>query len=321
MMDLERHLVAQAGRLNRFEDFFWHRLRSEYALRAIRRYVDPNPTVLDIGAGAGVFGSHFQKAFPGGRYAFVEPLESLAQGLRLRFTPSADWSGKSYIDADAAVLLDVLEHQEKDVVFLKNLIANLRPCAILIVTCPALPLLWSEWDVKLGHYRRYTLGHFRTVLEEAGLEILGSRYLFQTMVALGLVRKLQRVPSAEFPRLPDMTNRLIYRLGTLERALCGWVPFGSSVAAVCRTRPSSLSPFLPEGARWGKSVGFLPESGAAEMRGGSLIRGRLSGTFAWHRRPPERGRRDVRRCGDPLSLLTGRPSCSRRRAREDLRSA
>ena len=237
MRELEQHLAAQVSNLTRFENFFWHKLRSEYAISAIRRYVRPHPTVLDIGAGAGVFGSHFQEAFPDGQYAFVEPLETLARNLRSRFMPAADWNNKSYLDADAVVLLDVLEHWEQDVISLKSLTARLPAATILVITSPALPFLWSEWDVKLGHFRRYTARGFRNVLGEAGLEILVNRYLFQTMALVGLVRKFQKLSSSAFPEISDTANGFIYGLGKIERALCSWMPFGSSVAAVCRTQP------------------------------------------------------------------------------------
>ena len=237
IMDLERHLVAQTSLLNGGASFFWHRLRSEYALDAIRRLARARPTVLDVGAGAGIFGTHLREALPDGRYAFIEPLESLARDLRSRFGPDADWRDRSYGDADAVVVLDVLEHQEKDVLFLKDLAAKLRPRTILVITCPALDLLWSEWDVKLGHFRRYTLRSLGRVLCGAGLEILDSRYIFHAMVLPGLVRRFQKPSRPEFPEISDTLNRIIYRLGRIERALGSWLPFGSSVGAVCRTKP------------------------------------------------------------------------------------
>lgn len=151
--------------------------------------------------------------------------------------PAADWHNKSYLDADAVVLLDVLEHWEQDVISLKSLTARFPAATILVITSPALPFLWSEWDVKLGHFRRYTARGFRNVLGEASLEILVCRYLFQTMALVGLVRKFQKLSSSAFPEISDTANGSIYGLGKIERVLCSWMPFGSSVAAVCRTQP------------------------------------------------------------------------------------
>lgn len=54
------------------------------------------------------------------------------------------------------VALDVLEHCEDDAGSLKELFNILCPGGILIATVPALPCLWSDWDITLHHYRRYT---------------------------------------------------------------------------------------------------------------------------------------------------------------------
>ena len=80
--ELAQHLLAQAASQAETEAFFWHRLRSRYALQSIRKLCPGNPSVLDVGAGAGVFHSHFKQAFPAGHYAFVEPIEDLAARLQ-----------------------------------------------------------------------------------------------------------------------------------------------------------------------------------------------------------------------------------------------
>ena len=62
--DLQCHLLDQVSHYARFELFFWHRLRSEFVLQQIQRLMGHHYTiVLDIGAGAGIFGRHFKKNF------------------------------------------------------------------------------------------------------------------------------------------------------------------------------------------------------------------------------------------------------------------
>jgi SAM-dependent methyltransferase len=231
---LHAHLAAQAEDLARARDFFWHRARSRFALEGLRELVGPRPTVLDVGAGAGVFGDHFREAFPEGTYAFEEPVAALVRKLRERFSPAADRSGKPCEDADAAVLLDVLEHQADDAGFLSGLQSRLRPGALLIVTAPALPCLWSAWDVQHGHFRRYDRGSLRSVLSNSGFEVLRCRYLFQSMVLPGLLRRLRPAGRPEFPDLPRPLNALLLQLCRAESACLGWLPFGTSVAAIAR---------------------------------------------------------------------------------------
>ena len=59
--------------------------------------------------------------------------------------------------AKAVTMLDVLEHVEKPVEILAYLRDGVATGGCLIVLTPAFPHLWSEWDERLGHQRRYTI--------------------------------------------------------------------------------------------------------------------------------------------------------------------
>ncbi len=234
--DLRDHLSDQVNHLVTFESFFWHRIRSQFVINAIRKfYGQVRPTVLDIGAGAGIFAAHFRHQFPAGEYAFIEPIPVLAQALRARFSGSCDWMNrKSYNDADAILLLDVLEHQKNDVEFLKNIVAKARTGSVFVLTSPAFYFLWSDWDIKVGHYRRYTIASLRLLAAGAGLQVIHSQYLFQSMVLAGLIRKFLPVQNTEFPKLSNHINELLYCLARVELAIGSWIPFGSSVALIAR---------------------------------------------------------------------------------------
>jgi SAM-dependent methyltransferase len=56
---------------------------------------------------------------------------------------------------DCVTALDVLEHVEDDRLAVTELARVLKPGGVAIVTVPAMPSLWSDWDVALHHYRRY----------------------------------------------------------------------------------------------------------------------------------------------------------------------
>jgi SAM-dependent methyltransferase len=57
--------------------------------------------------------------------------------------------------ADAFLLLDVLEHIEQDKAMLASLVDAARPGALFFITVPADMALWSEHDVQNQHFRRY----------------------------------------------------------------------------------------------------------------------------------------------------------------------
>ena len=63
---------------------------------------------------------------------------------------------------DLVLALDVIEHVADDLQALKELFRTLRGGGSLLVTVPALRILWSAHDVANGHYRRYI--YFNTFL-------------------------------------------------------------------------------------------------------------------------------------------------------------
>jgi SAM-dependent methyltransferase len=137
---------------------------------------------------------------------------------------------------DAAVLVNVLEHIEDDAAALGDLASMLRPGGRLILWVPAFEGLYSDFDRRVGHYRRYRLPELRSKLSAAGLEPVGLRYAN----SLGAVawwifaRQLRMNPtSARNARAFDRVGVPVVR--GVERRLN--LPFGQSVFAVGVRRP------------------------------------------------------------------------------------
>lgn len=238
MEALETHVHRQ---IEHSREFFWHRLRWE-AVRG-QLPVGEEFELVDVGAGAGLLGDFLGRDLPRARYRFVEPLPSLETYLEGRFGETANLRHESaFEDARYVALLDVLEHQQSDADFMRELAAKMRSGAILILTVPALQGLWSEWDVSLGHYRRYNRRGLRACAESAGLVTREVSYLFPEMIPAALLRRLRNPASeqgggesnraAEFPDLPGWLNQLLYALGRPSLRLRRFVPLGTSVLAV-----------------------------------------------------------------------------------------
>ena len=63
---------------------------------------------------------------------------------------------KGYLDvASAITCMDVIEHVEDDIGFVKTLVEAAAPGSHLLLTVPADMTLWSQHDVTNAHYRRY----------------------------------------------------------------------------------------------------------------------------------------------------------------------
>lgn len=96
---------------------------------------------------------------------------------------------------DVILLLDVVEHVQDDVGFLRGLVeTQLEARGLVVVSVPAWPALWTSHDVALGHHRRYTPAHVRAVLEGAGLRILRAGSVFSSLpLPRGLAALRERV--------------------------------------------------------------------------------------------------------------------------------
>jgi SAM-dependent methyltransferase len=220
---LESHLFRQ---IDRSERFFWHRLR----WRAVREYL-PSQTsfeLVDVGAGAGLLGKFLKRDRPLATYRFIEPIESLGDVLRGVYGDSADAANDSRFESvDYVTLLDVLEHQENDKQFMKQLVDKMKPGSMLLMTVPALPSLWSPWDVALGHFRRYDKATLLDCIDGIPLVTKEVSFMFPEMLPLGYLRSRRRpggtktdlAAAAEFPDLPGLVNDAFYSLGTGSLAM------------------------------------------------------------------------------------------------------
>lgn len=227
--NLETHLLAQ---LDQSKDFFWHRLR----WAAVKPWLPRDSgDLLDVGAGAGLLGEYLRSDRADLRYCFVEPLASLRAALAQRHGAEADWSDRDdWAGASVLTLLDVLEHQVDEQEFLSTVARRMRPGARLIVTVPALQALWSDWDVKLGHVRRYDRVGLARAVAGHGWQLRELSYLFPEMLAPAVVRALRnpRSSGAEFPVLPRPVNAALTALGTLSIRARRFAPLGTSLLCV-----------------------------------------------------------------------------------------
>lgn len=66
---------------------------------------------------------------------------------------------------------NVLEHIEDDVQALRNMRERMKPGGMIAIYVPALPVLFSDFDRHVGHFRRYKKRELVHKVEIAGFEI------------------------------------------------------------------------------------------------------------------------------------------------------
>jgi len=137
------------------------------------------------------------------------------------------------------VLLDVLEHMADLVTVLTHARQVLRPGGAIVLTVPANPWLYGDWDKRLGHYRRYTASELRTHATAAGLTVdwltHWNAFTFPAAIAVrGYQRCFPRCRTTEFPRVNRRVNQILLSMSRWERWWIrrGSVPFGLSLVGV-----------------------------------------------------------------------------------------
>ena len=101
---------------------------------------------------------------------------------------------------DLALCCDVIEHVSDDQALLSTLRRKfLASTGRLVVTVPAFQALFSAHDVALKHFRRYSLGELERAVRGAGFRVLGSGYLFASLLPVRAASKLFERRSSEVP--------------------------------------------------------------------------------------------------------------------------
>jgi trans-aconitate methyltransferase len=224
-----------------FESHWWWRARTELIVDLLRRLQPAKGwgNILDIGCGDGLF---FDRLSEFGEVEGVEPCEQLVKPTnpflpRIHLCPFDQCfrPGKQY---SLILMLDVLEHLENPVASLRHVLELLTPEGTFVATVPAFMALWTNHDVLNHHFTRYTKSTFRTIAQQAGLQIQQQRYAYHWTypVKLGvrLVERLLRLKPTPAAVPVSPINKALYWLSRVEqKALSALpVPFGSSLIVV-----------------------------------------------------------------------------------------
>ena len=84
---------------------------------------------------------------------------------------------------DLMLLLDVIEHVERDREFVRGLVERyVAGNGKVLITVPAFQALLGRHDLFLGHYRRYNLAELVALATASGLAVISSGYLFFSLL-------------------------------------------------------------------------------------------------------------------------------------------
>jgi SAM-dependent methyltransferase len=195
--------------------------------------------VAEIGAGQGNFSSFLLNTGIRRLIAF-EPSENMFPILRRRFqnedriqivnTYLRDYPGGGAEPFETAIYMNVLEHVADDARELALIHNCLKTRGHVIILVPALSILYSGYDKRLGHYRRYHRHELIDKVTAAGFTLVEAKYLdflgvFSWYLAFTVLRRsLTKRSVALYDRL---CIPIVKRIESIVR-----VPFGKNLILV-----------------------------------------------------------------------------------------
>ena len=198
----------------------WELARLEAIKRIIREFVQLNPgaNILDVGCGDSFLISQVAKEYPDANFFAVdtaltpELVEAHAKAWpakNLATFQDLESAGRSLGDSKVSLilLLDVIEHIEEDVEFLRHLqtFPFVTDNTTIIITVPSFQALFCSHDKFLGHHRRYTNRMLNERIAKAGLHPMKTAYFFSSLLPS---RFLQLLKEKCLKFMPKLTSGL-----------------------------------------------------------------------------------------------------------------
>jgi len=187
--------------------------------KAIRQLLSAQAFValLDIGSGSGFFARNLLansaiKEATCVDINYAADSEEAQSGKPICFRRELEKS-----EADLVLMIDVLEHIEDDVSFLKAWVDKVPAGTHFLISVPAFQFLWSGHDVFLEHKRRYSLAQIEAVVRRAGLVVDRSNYYFAAIFPVAAVIRIfqklagqgSRKPASQLKKHHVITNALL----------------------------------------------------------------------------------------------------------------
>jgi SAM-dependent methyltransferase len=194
--------------------------------------------ILEIGAGVGNFTEMLTKV---GKVTLIDLEEEYITKINNKFgrlvsSGYGDIEKKEYFFVEkqfkTIVCLNVLEHIKNDKKAIQNMFNLLSDGGYLILVVPAHQYLYSNFDRRIGHFRRYSLGEVKSTLTKQGFKLKIVRYI-NWWAAIGWFVFIKTFKLEAMPKGPVGIFDKFGKLFLFPEKIVS-MPFGLSVLAIAK---------------------------------------------------------------------------------------
>jgi SAM-dependent methyltransferase len=232
-------------------EHFWIRRRFNVAQNLLRKIGSLGDRFCDIGCGNGLLQRQIEEQFglpvDGIDLNLAALKQNVSRQSSLFFYDIFERRSEFHHRYDVMFLFDVVEHLEDDRSFLAAALDLLKPGGLCVINVPAWQRLYSEYDRRAGHIRRYSLETLSELARQCGLELREATYWGLPLIPLLWLRQrlLRRVVPEKaiqigFSPRTKIVNELLSVLARFER-----LPnsrFGTSVMLAATKTPDWNQP-------------------------------------------------------------------------------
>lgn len=205
---------------------FWLKAKKWYISRYIAE--DHQLHIIDVGCGSGDLLTTCIEN--GHKVSGVDISNKALECCRRKgyFVYKADLNNRNVLSAfeqapDVIIAFDLLEHLKNPTVFLKEIKSISKTSTKLLITVPAFKFLFSEWDIALNHYKRYSKNDFEKELNESGWDIQKITYIHYLPLVPAIIGRCILRPFYELFKTKKKERMVFYAPSKLVNAICSFI--------------------------------------------------------------------------------------------------
>ena len=229
------------------QEHWWFKARRAILQDRIRAlHLPPKANILEIGVGPG---ENLYSLYPeDAQLTGIEPDPMLLKTAQARgsvpiYEAYAEELPAELLDNsfDAITMFDILEHTKDDSLVLERVKQKLKPGGLLVMSVPALMLLWGQQDVVNLHYRRYTRKNLVDTVRKAGFKMERATYfnsiLFPPIAAVRIANRMFSAPTdsskSDFSYSLGIVDEVLYSIFHSEKWLLRAMDLPIGVSLFC----------------------------------------------------------------------------------------